>query len=161
MTLQRRLQLIGHHQDEQWMKTALKVAFATKGMKYVDQHFGAAKTFALYAVDQEKFCLIEVTEFDDLSMDGNEDKLVAKISALEGCIAIYTQAIGASAMNQLKAKKIQPVKVSSDVKITALLKALQEELIQGPGSWLAKAIANTSPTDPSRFDDMEEEGWEE
>ncbi|MCU7940199.1 MAG: nitrogen fixation protein NifX [gamma proteobacterium symbiont of Bathyaustriella thionipta] len=143
------------------MNTALKVAFATTDMKHVDQHFGAAKSFALYVINRDKYCLKEVAEFGDLSMDGNEDKLAAKISTLEGCIAIYSQAVGASAVNQLKAKNIQPVKVSPGVEIIDLLNALQEELIQGPSSWLAKAIASTLPADSSRFDEMEEEGWEE
>jgi len=161
MTLRRRLQLVGCNQEEQWMSTALKVAFATSDMKHVDQHFGAAKSFALYAIDRDKYCFMEAAEFGDLSMDGNEDKLVEKISALEDCIAVYSQAVGASAVNQLKAKNIQPVKVSPGVEIIELLNALQEELIQGPGSWLAKAISSTLPVDPSRFDAMEDEGWEE
>ncbi|MES9935116.1 MAG: NifB/NifX family molybdenum-iron cluster-binding protein [Sedimenticola sp.] len=161
MTLQRRLQLVGCNTEEQWMTTALKVAFATSDMKHVDQHFGAAQSFAIYAVDQEKACFVEANEFGQLAMDGNEDKLAAKIEALDGCIAVYSQAVGASAIQQLKAKGIQPVKVSPGAEISELIESLQDELRQGPSSWLAKAIASTLPADPSRFDAMEEEGWEE
>lgn len=165
MTLARRLQLVDCNtqqaSDEQWQATALKVAFATSDMKHVDQHFGAAQSFAIYALDMDHVCLLEVNEFGQLSMDGNEDKLAAKIAVLEGCIAVYSQACGASAINQLKASHIQPVKVSPDAVINELLESLQEELRQGPGSWLAKAIASTMPADPSRFDQMEQEGWEE
>ncbi|MCU7844326.1 MAG: nitrogen fixation protein NifX [Candidatus Thiodiazotropha sp. (ex Monitilora ramsayi)] len=161
MTLQRRLQLVGCNTEEQWMTTALKVAFATSDMKHVDQHFGAAQSFAIYAVDQEKVCFVEANEFGALAMDGNEDKLAAKIAALDGCIAVYSQAVGASAIQQLKAQGIQPVKVSPGSEIRELLENLQDELRQGPGSWLAKAIASTMPVDPARFDKMEEEGWEE
>ncbi|MEW7996402.1 MAG: nitrogen fixation protein NifX [gamma proteobacterium symbiont of Clathrolucina costata] len=161
MTLQRRLQLVGCNTEEQWMTTALKVAFATSDMKHVDQHFGAAQSFAIYAVDQEKVCFVEANEFGVLPMDGNEDKLAAKIAALDGCIAVYSQAVGASAIGQLKAQGIQPVKVSPGSEIRELLENLQDELRQGPGSWLAKAIASTMPVDPARFDKMEEEGWEE
>ncbi|MES9960308.1 MAG: nitrogen fixation protein NifX [Sedimenticola sp.] len=161
MTLQRRLQLVGCNTEEQWMTTALKVAFATSDMKHVDQHFGAAQSFAIYAVDQEKACFVEANEFGQLAMDGNEDKLAAKIDALDGCIAVYSQAVGASAIQQLKAKGIQPVKVSQGAEISELIESLQDELRQGPSSWLAKAIASTLPADPSRFDAMEEEGWEE
>ncbi|MET0085297.1 MAG: NifB/NifX family molybdenum-iron cluster-binding protein [Sedimenticola sp.] len=161
MTLQRRLQLVGCNTEDQWMATALKVAFATSDMKHVDQHFGAAQSFAIYAVDQEKVCFVEANEFGKLAMDGNEDKLAAKIAALDGCIAVYSQAVGASAIQQLKAQGIQPVKVSPGSEIRELLANLQDELRQGPSSWLAKAIASTIPVDPSRFDQMEEEGWEE
>ncbi len=164
MTVARRLQLVDCNTEsvnDDWMAGALKVAFATSDMKFVDQHFGAAQSFAIYAIDMDRFCLVEATEFGKLDMDGNEDKLAVKIDVLQGCIAVYSQAVGASAIKQLKAKNIQPVKVSPGAEISELLKSLQEELRQGPGSWLAKAIASTMPADPSRFDQMEAEGWDE
>ena len=161
MSQTRRLQLVGCTTEDKWMATALKVAFATSNMKQVDQHFGAAQAFAVYALDQEKACFVEAIEFGKLDMDGNEDKLADKIGALEGCIAVYSQAVGASAINQLKTKGIQPVKVSPGAVISDLLAALQEELRQGPGSWLARAIQSATPADPSRFDQMEADGWEE
>ncbi|MCU7811630.1 MAG: nitrogen fixation protein NifX [Candidatus Thiodiazotropha sp. (ex Notomyrtea botanica)] len=161
MSLTRRLQLVVCTTEEDWMPTALKVAFATSDMKYVNQHFGAAQSFAIYALDQEKTCFVEAIEFGKLEMDGNEDKLTAKIEALDGCIAVYSQAVGASAISQLKAKCIQPVKISPGTAISGLLASLQDELKRGPSSWLAQAIRNTVPDDPSRFDKMEAEGWDE
>jgi nitrogen fixation protein NifX len=166
------------------MATALKVAFATSDMKHVDQHFGAAQSFAIYAVDQDQVRFIEASEFGRLDMgrsertrapneDGdavrplfdasghNEDKLAGKIAVLEGCVAVYSQAVGASAINQLKAKGIQPMKVAPGAVIGDLLESLQDELRQGPSSWLAKAIAANLPADPGRFDQMEAEGWSE
>ncbi|MGD8591103.1 MAG: NifB/NifX family molybdenum-iron cluster-binding protein [Chromatiales bacterium] len=193
------------------MTTAIKVAFATSDMKHVDQHFGAAQAFAIYAVDRDQARFVEASEFGHLDMsrsegrwrapieDGdptpggatgpdpsefeapvshrrshprdagpllnasghNEDKLVAKIAVLEDCVAVYSQAVGASAINQLKAKGIQPVKVEPDTPIEQLLGSLQEELREGPSSWLAKAIVGTLPADPGRFDRMEAEGWSE
>lgn len=161
MALQRRLQLVQCNTEDEWMASALRVAFATTDMKQVDQHFGAAKSFAIYAVNPEHLCFAEVMEFGQLAMDGNEDKLAAKISALDGCIAVYSQAIGASAINQLKARGIQPVKVSPGAEINDLLESLQQELREGPSRWLARAIAEQALPDASRFDDMEAEGWEE
>ncbi len=212
MSLKRRLQLVGCTTEDKWMATALKVAFATSDMKHVDQHFGAAQSFAIYALDQDKACFVEAVEFGRLDMDGRpegrrrgsteggdptpggangpstteleapvsrqrshphgagplpnasghyEDKLVDKIDALEGCIAVYSQAVGASAINQLKARGIQPVKISPGAAISGLLTSLQEELRQGPGSWLARAIQQAMPADPSRFDQMEADGWDE
>lgn len=161
MNMTRRLQLVGCATEDKWMSTALKVAFATSDMKHVDQHFGAAQSFAIYALDMDKACLVEAVEFGRLDMDGNEDKLTVKIDALDGCIAVYSQAVGASAINQLKAKGIQPVKISPGAPISGLLASLQDELRQGPGSWLARAIQQATPADPSRFDQMEADGWEE
>jgi nitrogen fixation protein NifX len=105
--------------------------------------------------------LVEATQFGRLGMDGNEDKLAAKIAALEGCIAVYCQAVGASAVNQLRARGIQPVKVEGGAAIIDLIAALQEELRAGPSAWLARALEARQPRDASRFDAMAEEGWSE
>lgn len=161
MTLQRRLQLVPGNTETAWMDTALKVAFATADRKHVDQHFGAARSFAIYAIDPEHAGFVEACEFGLLGMDGNEDKLAAKIAALDGCVAVYSQAVGASAINQLKANGIQPIKVSPGVEIADLVESLQQELREGPSRWLAKAISMRSADDASRFDAMEAEGWEE
>ena len=161
MTLQRRLQLVGCNADDRWMAAALKVAFATSDMQRVDQHFGAARSFVIYAVDQERICFVEANEFCQPEMDGNEDKLVAKIAVLGGCSAVYCQAIGASAISQLKANGIHPVKVVPGTLIGETLVSLQDEMKQGPGGWLANAMRHSILADPSRFDEMEAEGWQE
>jgi nitrogen fixation protein NifX len=141
------------------METAAKVAFATGDMKHVDQHFGAAESFAVYALDPERATLVEAVQFGQLAMDGNEDKLPAKIEALDGCIAVYCQAVGGSAINQLRAKGIQAVKVSPGSAIKDLIESLQDELRQGPSAWLARAIEQQKPRGTARFDEMEREGW--
>ena len=92
MALQRRLKVLQPGIEDNWVDTAVKVAFASTDLKQVNQHFGAAEAFAIYAVDMEKIELIEVVQFGELSMDGNEDKLVAKIGSIDGCIAVYSQA---------------------------------------------------------------------
>jgi nitrogen fixation protein NifX len=143
------------------MNTALKIAFATSDMTTVNQHFGSAKSFAVYAVNRDESQLLEAAQFGVLAQDGNEDKLSVKIDLLDGCAAVYCQAIGASAVNQLIAKGIQPVKVHEGSKINDLVKDLQNELIAGPSSWLAKAIKKYQNINPERFSEMENEGWEE
>lgn len=161
MAMERRLKVLQSGTEGDWMQAAVKVAFASSDMQQVDQHFGAAESFAIYAVDMERVELLEVVQFGQLAMDGNEDKLVAKISALDGCIAVYTQAVGASAVNQLKAKGIQPVKVSPGADVKDLLASLQDQLREGPSAWLARAIDAQKPVDPDRFQAMEAEGWDE
>ncbi|MCB1774288.1 MAG: nitrogen fixation protein NifX, partial [Gammaproteobacteria bacterium] len=63
MSVERRLQLVRSGTEEGWMDGALKVAFATTDMKHVDQHFGAARSFAIYAVDPEHVLFVEANEF--------------------------------------------------------------------------------------------------
>jgi nitrogen fixation protein NifX len=161
MSLQRHLRVVDSRTEDGFVDTAVKVAFATSDMKGVDQHFGAAECFVIYAVDQDKAQVLGAAQFGQLAMDGNEDKLAAKIDALDGCIAVYANAVGASAIGQLKAKGIQPVKVSPGAPIEELIVSLQEELRLGPGAWLARALEQHKPKSPERFDDMLSEGWEE
>lgn len=160
--LQRRLRLVNSATEMRARDQVIKVAFATSDMRHVDQHFGAAEAFAIYLVDAEHSLMLEAYRFGALETDGeNEDKLAAKIDALQGCIAVYSQAVGASAIAQLTARKIQPVKVEPGTAITQLLRGLKEELAQGAKGWLGRAITQSQPADSARFDAMDAEGWAE
>ena len=158
MALIRRMRIV--EQESIPMETALKIAFCTDDMKLVNQHFGSAKTFAIYAVDVERSELLEAAEFGKLDQDGNEDKLATKIALLEGCAAVYCEAIGASAIRQLQAAGIQPVKVNRGSQITDLLEDFQAELRTGPSAWVAKALARQG-VNSDKFAQMEADGWDE
>lgn len=161
MAMQRHLRVVGRGTDDECAATGLRVAFATTDMKHVDQHFGSARSFAIYAVDPERASMLEAAEFGKLDQDGDEDKLAAKIQMLNGCAAVYCLAIGSSAVRQLVALNVQPVKVSEGASIAGLVKSLQDEMRAGPSAWLAKAIQRQSRPDMNRFDAMESEGWDE
>ena len=142
--------------------TTLRIAFASSDRKHVDQHFGAALAFAIYAVSAESAHLDEVAVFSPQAMDGNEDKLAPKIALLEGCAAMYCQAVGASAMQQLIARGIHPLKVEQGASISEIVSQLRQELREEPCGWLAKAILRIQqPRDDKRFDAMADEGWQE
>jgi len=161
MTLQRKLKLVGDDSAEIDPASAIKVAFASADRKHIDQHFGAAEGFVLYQVSPTGYELLEMTQFGRLDMDGNEDKLGAKIEVLRDCVAVYCQAVGASAIAQLRAAGVQPIKVPPHTLISGLLRELQRELHDGPSAWLARAIDQRQPQHEDRFDAMEAEGWSE
>ncbi|MDP1536365.1 MAG: NifB/NifX family molybdenum-iron cluster-binding protein [Burkholderiales bacterium] len=137
----------------------LKVAFATDDRVRVNQHFGAATGFVIYTLDAERAKLVGVAEFPEESMDGNESKLAAKIAALDGCAAVYCLAVGGSAMRQLMASGIQPLRLENDGAIEALLAQLKTAIHAGGVPWVDKALKKDG--DASRFARMAEEGWEE
>lgn len=143
------------------MAEKLKVAFATTDTKHVNQHFGSAKGFAIYRIDGDSAVQVEANEFGVLAQDGNEDKLEEKIAILEGCAAVYCQAVGPSAVKRLMSMSVQPIKVTENADIATLIADLQAEIKAGPSGWLAKAIEKNNPKDESRFDAMAAEGWEE
>lgn len=139
---------------------ALQVAFATSDLKHVDQHFGSAERFAIYRVEAERVTLSQVAEFGTLEKDGNENKLLEKFVLLDGCAAVYSQAIGPSAVRQLMGLGIQPMRVPEGSAIGALLTALQHELAAGAPGWISRALERQR-RDRRRFDAMETEGWED
>ncbi|WP_240794487.1 NifB/NifX family molybdenum-iron cluster-binding protein [Azoarcus sp. DD4] len=139
----------------------VRIAFASTDRSTVNQHFGSTEAFAIFEIGQDSSQLVEVTEFIDTSQDGNENKLPAKIATLAGCAAVYCLAVGASAVKQLLAAGVQPIRVEEGSSIDQLVADLQGELASGPGGWLAKAIKARQPVDTSRFDEMEAEGWQE
>ena len=113
----------------------------------------------LYAVDGERARLAGVMEFSPQAMDGNENKLADKIQALSGCAAMYCLAVGGSAVRQLLAAGIQPMKLDTPQPIDALLQALSEAIREGGVPWIDKLLRQDA--DPDRFARMAEEGWEE
>ena len=137
----------------------LKVAFASDDRATVNQHFGAAVGFAIYALDAERWQLVELAEFPPETMDGNESKLPAKIAALAGCAAVYCLAAGGSAVKQLLAAGVQPIRLDDETAIEPLLKQISAGVKDGGIAWVDKALRKAS--DAARFELMAEEGWEE
>lgn len=137
----------------------LKVAFATTDRERVNQHFGAATGFAIHSLDGERSKLVEVAEFAEESMDGNENKLAAKIAALDGCAAVYCLAVGGSAVRQLLARGIQPIRLDASEPIDALLGQVRSAVRDGGVPWIDKALKRDA--DAGRFERMAEEGWQE
>jgi len=128
-------------------------------MRHVDQNFGSSKWFVVYEVDTDSATLSDAIEFGQLAQDGNEDKLEATIQALTPCAAVYVQAIGGSAITKLARIGVQPMKVQPQTLISTLVDDVQKELRAGPSAWIARALH--SEKDASRFDAMEDEGWDE
>lgn len=154
----RRLQLVWSIKSEP--DVVLRVAFASSDRLRVDQHFGAAEAFAIYEVTTDKATLTGVGEFAEEAMDGNENKLIAKVDFLAGCDAVYVMAIGGSAIKQLLAKGIQPMRVAEVDSVDELLADISRAMREGGVPWIDRAMAAQAKKSDDRFARMEEEGWE-
>jgi nitrogen fixation protein NifX len=135
----------------------VRIAFASSDRRAVNQHFGAAEAFVIYELGERETRLVEVAEFIETAMDGHEGKLAAKVELLGDCAAVYCNAVGASAIQQLLAKSIQPMRVDEGTLIEELLLGLQKNLLNDPPVWLAKHIKKQSSA--GRF--AEDEEWQE
>lgn len=139
----------------------IKVAFASTDRTRVNQHFGAAEGFAIYEVTPDKATLVGVGEFAEEAMDGNEDKLTAKVDFLAGCAAVYVMAIGASAIKKLMAKGIQPIRTNEIDAVDELLSEISKAMSEGGVAWIDRALAaQAKAKSDNRFADMADEGWQ-
>ncbi len=143
----------------------IKVAFASTDRVRVNQHFGAAEGFVIYEVTPDTATLVGVGEFAAEAMDGNEGKLAAKVDFLAGCAAVYVLAIGASAIKQLMAKGIQPIRINEVDTLNDLLSDIGRAMSEGGVAWIDRAVAAQAKVKEKgkggdRFADMEKEGWE-
>lgn len=154
----RHLKLV--HSTEWGGAMSVKIAFASSDRRSVNQHFGAAEAFCIHTLAEDAAHLVEVVEFhdSDTAMDGHEGKLASKIGLLQGCAAVYCNAVGASAIKQLLAAGIQPMKVEEGTPIDGVLCQLNQSLKNAPPAWLAKQLR---PRDADRFAAMAAEGWSE
>jgi len=159
MVMQRHVRLVEELKDHS-RRASVRIAFATSDLRHVDQHFGSAERFAIYELDSEESRLLEVAEFGSQKEDGNENKLLEKFVLVNECAAVFSLAVGPSAVRQLMGLGVQPMRVPEHSTISALLNGLQYELKEGPTGWLARALA-AREKEEERFDSMLQESWEE
>lgn len=139
----------------------LLVAFASLDGDMVDQHFGSAQAFFLYAIDVDSAELIGSKNFGVEKKDGNEDKLKPKMAWLAGADIVYCGSIGGSATRQLLALGIHPVKVKGGPDVEELVEELQAQLRGERENWLEKLLQQKSKSkDEDRFAMMDDEGWD-
>ena len=134
----------------------MKIAFTTSDKVHINAHFGWAKEIEVYEISDEGYSFLETLSFGgDLKEDGNEDKLVPKLKALEDCTIVYVTAIGGSAAARLIKKGVTPVKARSEAdEIEDVLNRLVQTLKGSPPPWLRKALQKQ---DRNFEDELEED----
>jgi len=162
-----RLSIVGQELEAEPVEGSMKIAFASGDRKTVDQHFGSAVCFMMYQVSATGHEFVEAVRFPEEKHDGNEDKLTERIEALDGCAAVYVQAVGSSAIRRLLAMGVQPLKVRANMPIDEAMSGLKSEIAAQNTPWINRCVATCvaetpdSGKDPSRFDAMSTEEWDE
>ncbi|MEM1394229.1 MAG: nitrogen fixation protein NifX [Cyanobacteria bacterium P01_D01_bin.116] len=134
----------------------MKIAFTTSDKVHINAHFGWAREIEVYEISDEGYNFLETLSFGgELKEDGNEDKLVPKLKALENCTIVYVSAIGGSAAARLIKKGVTPVKARSEAdEIKDVLERLVQTLKGSPPPWLRKALQKK---DHNFEDELEED----
>ena len=139
----------------------LLAAFATSDGECVNQHFGSALGFHVYAIDADSATLLTSKAFPKEKKDGNEDKLKPKLAWLQGSDLVYCGSVGGSATKQLISLGAHPIEVKGGPDIEEIISDLQKELSGTPSPMLERVIKQKSAKSDDRFDAMEDEGWED
>jgi nitrogen fixation protein NifX len=117
----------------------MKVAFASRDGQQIDEHFGQATSFHIWEIEPERAQCLEKIETRLLRGD-NEDQIIAKATALEGCVIACSTQIGGPAAAKLVARHIHPMKTNQIMPIKDMISQLQEVLRGDMPPWLAKAM---------------------
>jgi nitrogen fixation protein NifX len=117
----------------------MKIAFTSSTGDMIDQHFGQCQNFHIWEVgpDEAEFLatISAITTAED-----EEDRILARASAIADCAIVYTMQIGGPAAAKLIALKIHPMKTGSEVSLKETVERLQEVLRGNPPPWLRKAM---------------------
>lgn len=109
----------------------------------IDQHFGQCQNFQIWEIGPESATPLAAVSAITTAGD-EEDRIAARASALADCAIVYTMQIGGPAAAKLVAKKIHPMKTTTEVPVAEIIGKLQEVLRGTPPPWLRKAMNKDS-----------------
>jgi nitrogen fixation protein NifX len=96
--------------NQESIKGAINVAFATNDNKNIDAHFGSAKQFHIYTITENSSSLSDILSIKVKDTDGT-------INLLTGVDIVYFVDIGAIAVAKIINKGIFPIKYKEIVDI--------------------------------------------
>jgi len=145
----------------------MRIAFASQDLKEVNSHFASCRNIAFYEVSAEDSRFLEAAQFSNVSneegehqVDGDggqngEDRLTAKIHALEGTHILFVLAIGGPAAARVVRNKVHPIKLPQAETIESVIERVQGMLKGNPPPWMRKILEQDKAK--ANFDFMDEE----
>ena len=118
----------------------MKVAFATKDLETINDHFGWAKQFAIYEVNPDGYTCLGAVKTEE-EIEEEDDKINSKINALKGVSIVYCEAIGPTAAARVVQSRMHPMKVNAPTPINETLDSLVAMLGKNPPPWIRRILA--------------------
>lgn len=142
-----------------------KVAMATSDRLTVDEHFGTASHFLIFALLDQQWQLQKIIEYGATQRKHEQNKLLSRIESLADCNAVYANAIGPSAVKKLLKLQVQPVIVAEKSPIQSLLTQLINDEKNGHAPWLKPNLSKTAnvkaqPLTREKMLDLLDEEWD-
>ncbi len=123
----------------------MRVAFTSTDGRTIDQHFGMTRDFWIWEIGPDR--AEQVGQVTALAVgeaeEDEEDRIAARANAIAGCTIVYTVQIGGPAAAKLVARRIHPMKTTTEVPIADVVVKLQDVLKGNPPPWLRKAMSET------------------
>jgi nitrogen fixation protein NifX len=123
----------------------MKIAFTSSTGEMIDQHFGQCQSFHIWEVGPDEAGFLTTISAITTAED-EDDRIMARATAIADCAIVYTMQIGGPAAAKLIAKKIHPMKTNSEVSLKETVERLQEVLRGNPPPWLRKAMNKEQAT---------------
>lgn len=156
---ERSLQLVESIDDSRVLG---RIAVATSDREFVNEHFGTATCFLIFALIDDDWHLQQAIEYPVTERKHSQNKLISRIGALSACNAVYSNAVGPSAVQQLLQEKVQPIIVESDTAIKDLLAEVNRDRKTARSGWLSQLNKKEEPSSDKREKMLEllDEDWE-
>jgi nitrogen fixation protein NifX len=117
----------------------MKVAFASKDGVHINEHFGWAKQFVLYEVDENCTTFLKTITCDG-EIESEKEKLSAKIEAIREADIMYCSQIGPTASKMVLAGKIHPVRACEEETVEEAMHKLQQLITSQTPMWLLRVM---------------------
>ncbi len=129
----------------------MRIAFTSCDGKNVDRHFGMAEQFHVWEIGPDG--AEPVGTVSAITRSGDEDdRILARATAIADCAIVYTMEIGGPAAAKLVARHIHPMKTGAEVPVADLVSKLQGVLRGKPPPWLRKAMGVPGAAPPPETD---------
>jgi nitrogen fixation protein NifX len=125
----------------------MRIAFTSSDGRNVDRHFGMAEQFHVWEIGPDAAAPVGAVSAVTRSGD-EDDRILARATAIAGCAIVYTMEIGGPAAAKLVARRIHPMKTGAEVPVAELVAKLQAVLRGRPPPWLRKAMGVSGVAPP-------------
>ena len=119
----------------------MKIAFATKDGTKINEHFGHAKSFAIYEITPDSYSFLENREVlvQSGGMSEEDDKIDSRVKIILDCAIVYVAQIGGTAAAKVIKNKIHPMQAKNEEEIEETLERLKV-VLASPPPWLRKVL---------------------
>ncbi|MDT3425792.1 nitrogen fixation protein NifX [Paenibacillus forsythiae] len=126
----------------------MKVAFASRDGKRIDEHFGQCRTFSIFELNVEKYKWLESRSvYVEDEAEEHESRIARRVEAIGDCTLLFVCSIGSDAVKRLMKDGIMILKVEPESEVIPQMNRLLNLLRERPPLWLVKSMRRSGDWD--------------